>query len=56
MSDKIKGGLFIVDYELVEADQVYLNKTKNEVEISSLAELIENALIVAVKELDASLS
>src|SRR5699024_4516131 len=56
MSDKIKGGLFTADYELVETDQVYLNKTKNEVEISSLAELIENDLMEAVKELDASLS
>lgn len=56
MSDKMRGGLFTADYDLVEAEKIYLNKNKDEVEIRDLAELMDNYLLEAIKDLDVRLS
>ena len=56
MSDKMRGGLYTADYKLIETDQIYLNKTKAEVEMRSLTELMENDLFEAIKDLNAHLN
>lgn len=52
----MRGGLYTADYKLVETDQIYLNKTKAEVEMRSLTELMENDLFEAIKDLNAHLN
>ncbi|BAM47009.1 hypothetical protein AXY_08770 [Amphibacillus xylanus NBRC 15112] len=51
----MRGGLYTADYKLVETDQIYL-KTKAEVEMRSLTELMENDLFEAIKDLNAHLN
>ncbi|NLJ94153.1 MAG: PD-(D/E)XK nuclease family protein [Clostridiaceae bacterium] len=56
MSDKLSGGLYTADYNLVENDQIYRNLSKDEVEIKSIADLIKNDLFEAIKDLNTHLN